>query len=65
MVPVIGALGSDNPLIEGIDLTRQLATKLGARYRYLHAPCWWKTGVRETFSYRTDGERCFTNCRQS
>lgn len=38
VVPVIGALGSDNPLIEGIDLTRQLATKLGARYRYLHAP---------------------------
>ena len=38
VVPVIGALGSDNPLIEGIDLTRQLATKLGASYRYLHAP---------------------------
>ena len=38
VVPVIGALGSENPLIEGIDLTRQLATKLGARYRYLHAP---------------------------
>ena len=38
VVPVIGALGSDNPLIEGIDLTRQLATKLGAKYRYLHAP---------------------------
>ena len=38
VVPVIGALGSDNPLIEGIDLTRALATKLGARYRYLHAP---------------------------
>lgn len=38
VVPIIGALGSDNPLIEGIDLTRQLATKLGASYRYLHAP---------------------------
>ena len=38
VVTIIGALGSDNPLIEGIDLTRQLATKLGARYRYLHAP---------------------------
>ena len=38
VVPIIGALGSDDPLIEGIDLTRQLATKLGARYRYLHAP---------------------------
>ena len=38
VVPIIGALGSENPLIEGIDLTRQLATKLGANYRYLHAP---------------------------
>ena len=38
VVPIIGALGSENPLIEGIDLTRQLATKLGSRYRYLHAP---------------------------
>ena len=38
VVPIIGALGSENPLIEGIDLTRQLATKLGAKYRYLHAP---------------------------
>ena len=38
VVPVIGALGSDNPLIEGIDLTRELATKFGAKYRYLHAP---------------------------
>ena len=38
VVPIIGALGSDNPLIEGIDLTRQLAAKLGAKYRYLHAP---------------------------
>ena len=38
VVTIIGALGSDNPLIEGIDLTRQLATKLDARYRYLHAP---------------------------
>ena len=50
VVPVIGALGSDNPLIEGIDLTRQLATKLGARYRYLHAPCSWKIGAHEIFS---------------
>ena len=38
IVPVIGAVGSDNPVIEGIDLTRQLAMKFGARYRYLHAP---------------------------
>lgn len=38
VIQVIGALGSQNPLIEGTDLTRELANKLGARYRYLHAP---------------------------
>ena len=38
VVPIIGALGSDNPVIEGIDLTRQLSLKFGAKYRYLHAP---------------------------
>lgn len=38
IVPIIGALGTDNPLIEGIDLARELARKLSARYRYLHAP---------------------------
>jgi deoxyribonucleoside regulator len=38
VVQVIGALGSDNPLIEGTDLARQLANKLNANYRYLHAP---------------------------
>jgi DNA-binding transcriptional regulator LsrR (DeoR family) len=38
VIQVIGALGSQNPLIEGTDLTRELANKLGGRYRYLHAP---------------------------
>lgn len=38
VVPIMGALGSDNPLIESIDLARQLALKFGAKYRYLHAP---------------------------
>lgn len=38
VVPIIGALGSENPLIEGIDLTRELAMKLKAKYRYLYAP---------------------------
>ncbi len=38
VIPIIGALGSNNPLIEGIDLARELAMKFGARYRYLHAP---------------------------
>ena len=38
VLPIIGALGSDNPLIEGIDLARELALKFAARYRYLHAP---------------------------
>jgi deoxyribonucleoside regulator len=38
VVQIIGALGSNNPLIEGIDLTRALAIKYGATYRYLHSP---------------------------
>ncbi len=38
VIPIIGALGSDNPLIEGIDLARELASKFDAKYRYLHAP---------------------------
>jgi len=38
VVQIIGALGSVNPLIEGADLTRQLAQAYGAHYRYLHAP---------------------------
>jgi DNA-binding transcriptional regulator LsrR (DeoR family) len=38
VVQLLGALGSDNPLIEGANLTRDLATKLGATYRYLYAP---------------------------
>ncbi|MCC7205827.1 MAG: sugar-binding transcriptional regulator [Anaerolineae bacterium] len=38
IIPIIGALGSTNPHIEAIDLTRELATKFNARYRYLHAP---------------------------
>lgn len=38
VIQIIGALGSNNPLIEGIDLTRELANKFGGKYRYLHAP---------------------------
>lgn len=38
VVQIIGALGSRNPLIDGVDLARELANKLEARYRYLHAP---------------------------
>lgn len=38
VVQIIGALGSSNPLIEGIDLTRELARRYDARYRYLHSP---------------------------
>lgn len=38
VVQIIGALGSKNPLIEGADLTRGLAQKYGADYRYLYAP---------------------------
>ncbi len=38
IVQIIGALGSSNPLIEGTDLTRELAHRYSAQYRYLHAP---------------------------
>ncbi|MEM6283781.1 MAG: sugar-binding transcriptional regulator, partial [Chloroflexota bacterium] len=38
VVQIIGALGSNNPLIEGVDLTRALAAKYTASYRYLHSP---------------------------
>jgi deoxyribonucleoside regulator len=38
VVQVIGASGSKNPLIDGPDLARQLAERLGGQYYYLHAP---------------------------
>ena len=38
VVQLLGALGSDNPLIEGAKLARDLAAKYGATYRYLYAP---------------------------
>ncbi len=38
VVQVIGAAGSSNPLIDGPDLARQLAERLGGQYFYLHAP---------------------------
>lgn len=37
-VQILGALGSGNPLIEGPDLVREMASKYGASYRYLHTP---------------------------
>jgi DNA-binding transcriptional regulator LsrR (DeoR family) len=38
VVQVIGATASSNPLIDGPDLARQLAERLGGQYFYLHAP---------------------------
>jgi deoxyribonucleoside regulator len=38
VVQLLGALGSDNPLIEGANLARNLAAKYGASYRFLYAP---------------------------
>jgi deoxyribonucleoside regulator len=38
VVQIIGALGSDNPLVDGPDLVRNLAEAYGAQYRYMHAP---------------------------
>ncbi|MGU3432634.1 sugar-binding transcriptional regulator [Actinomycetes bacterium M1A6_2h] len=38
VVPLVGGLSSLDAALTGQELVRELATKLGARYRYLHAP---------------------------
>ncbi|MCS6826212.1 MAG: sugar-binding transcriptional regulator [Caldilinea sp.] len=38
VVQILGSLGAANPLIDGPDLARLLASKLGGRYFDLHAP---------------------------
>lgn len=38
VVQIIGSVGAPNPLIDGPDLARVLAGKLGGRHYYLHAP---------------------------
>lgn len=38
VVQMIGAVGTDNPLIDGPDLARFLANIYGGQYRYMHAP---------------------------
>jgi deoxyribonucleoside regulator len=38
VVQAIGALGSDNHLVDGPDLVRNLAESYRAQYRYMHAP---------------------------
>ncbi len=38
VVPIIGALGSNNPLIDGPELVRQIAQIYGGEYRYLPVP---------------------------
>lgn len=38
VVQLIGALGADNPLVDGPDIVRQLGSVFGADYRYLNAP---------------------------
>ncbi len=38
VVQIIGALGYGDPLVDGPELARWLAQKLGASYRFLHAP---------------------------
>ena len=37
-VPIVGAVGKGDPLIDGPDLVRLLANVCGGEYRYLHAP---------------------------
>jgi deoxyribonucleoside regulator len=38
VVQMIGALGAENPLLDGPDQVRDLANAYGGQYRYLHAP---------------------------
>jgi len=38
VVPIIGALGSNNPVIDGPELVRQIAQIYGGEYRYLPVP---------------------------
>ena len=38
VVQMIGAVGTEDPLIDGPDLARALANVYGGEYRYLHAP---------------------------
>lgn len=38
VVPIIGALGSDNPLIDGPELVRRFAQIYGGEFRYLPVP---------------------------
>ncbi len=38
VIPIIGALGADNPLIDGPELVRRFAQIYGGHYRYLPAP---------------------------
>lgn len=38
VIQMIGGIGAVNPDIDGTELARRLAEKVGGRYRYLHAP---------------------------
>ena len=38
VIPIIGALGSDNPQIDGPELVRQIAQMYGGEFRYLPVP---------------------------
>jgi deoxyribonucleoside regulator len=38
VIPIIGALGAGNPLIDGPELVRQIAQVYGGEYRYLPVP---------------------------
>lgn len=47
VVQVIGAAGTKNPIIDGPDLVRQLATAYGGNYYYLHAPLFIKDDIAQ------------------
>lgn len=48
VIQMLGSVGAPNPLIDGPDLARMAAAKLGGRHYYLHAPVLVEqTGLRD------------------
>ena len=48
IVPLVGGMQSDNPLATAHELVRELAGRLGATYRHLHAPALLRSAPART-----------------
>lgn len=55
VVQILGGVGAPNPLIDGPDLARLLAAKLGGRYFDFHAPVLVEQPALRTMLYREPG----------